>query len=136
MKARVARATADELAAMTEIEWILRGGVDSRITPDQTAAIVGHTGAGKTTMISLMMRFYDVQRGQVLVDGVDVREHDLLKLRRHFGGGAAGSVAVYAGRLRAISGWARSGSRTTQMRLAAEQVNVHDFIASLPGGFR
>ena len=53
--------------------------------PGETAAIVGHTGAGKTTIISLMMRFYDVQHGQVLVDGVDVRDQDLTALRRRFG---------------------------------------------------
>ncbi|MBV8674070.1 MAG: ATP-binding cassette domain-containing protein, partial [Acidobacteriaceae bacterium] len=83
-KALVSRSTPEDLAAMTNIEWILRG-VSFRITPDQTAAIVGHTGAGKSTIISLMMRFYDIQHGRVLVDGVDVREHDLLKLRQHFG---------------------------------------------------
>ena len=55
------------------------------IEPDETAAIVGHTGAGKTTITSLMMRFYDIQRGSILVDGVDVREQNLKKLRQRFG---------------------------------------------------
>ena len=72
-----------DLEAMS-VEWILRG-VSFTVAPDQTAAIVGHTGAGKTTIISLMMRFYDVQRGQVLIDDVDVREQDLTTLRQRFG---------------------------------------------------
>ncbi len=51
----------------------------------QTLAIVGHTGAGKTTIIQLLLRFYDIQRGQILLDGVDIREMDLQDLRRMFG---------------------------------------------------
>ncbi|MDQ2925698.1 MAG: ABC transporter transmembrane domain-containing protein, partial [Acidobacteriota bacterium] len=76
--------TASTSGILDDIEWILRG-VSFTISPDQTAAIVGHTGAGKTTITALMMRFYDVQSGQVLIDGVDVREQDLLTLRRRFG---------------------------------------------------
>ena len=62
--------------SFADIEWIL-SGVSFVVEPDETAAIVGHTGAGKTTIIGLMMRFYDIQRGSMLVDGVDVREQDL-----------------------------------------------------------
>ncbi|HEX3435338.1 MAG TPA: ABC transporter transmembrane domain-containing protein, partial [Pseudacidobacterium sp.] len=83
-KSRIARASAVEFAAMDDIDWTLRG-VSFAIEPDQTAAIVGHTGAGKTTIISLMMRFYDIQHGSILIDGLDVREHDLNSLRRRFG---------------------------------------------------
>src|ERR1700721_1644123 len=72
------------LAATPEVEWILKD-VSFLIEPDQTAAIVGHTGAGKTTIIGLMMRFYEIQRGSVLINGVDVREQDVSELRRHFG---------------------------------------------------
>ena len=67
-----------------EEDWVLRD-VSFRISPGQTFAIVGHTGAGKTTLISLLLRFYDIQRGQILLDGVDVRFLDLQDLRRHFG---------------------------------------------------
>ncbi|HEV2464236.1 MAG TPA: ABC transporter ATP-binding protein [Acidobacteriaceae bacterium] len=130
--ARVARSTEEELAAMEDIEWILRG-VSFRIEPDQTAAIVGHTGAGKTTIVSLMMRFYDIQHGQVLIDGLDVREHDLLKLRQHFGV-VLQDPFLFSG---TIADNIRLGTEIDddQMRLAAEQVNVHDFIESLPGGY-
>ena len=58
--------------------------VSFTIEPGQTVAIVGHTGAGKTTLTSLMMRFYEVTAGRILFDGVDLREHDLTELRRHF----------------------------------------------------
>ncbi len=65
-------------------EWVLRD-VSFRVEPGQTLAIVGHTGAGKTTIIQLLLRFYEIQRGQILLDGVDIREMDLQNLRRLFG---------------------------------------------------
>ncbi|MBI3663430.1 MAG: ABC transporter ATP-binding protein [Acidobacteria bacterium] len=67
-----------------EDDWVLRD-VTFRVRPGETAALVGHTGAGKTTVISLMLRFYDVQRGQILLDGRDIRDYELGELRRHFG---------------------------------------------------
>ena len=67
-----------------EEDWVLRD-VSFRVAPGETAALVGHTGAGKTTVISLLLRFYDVQRGQILLDGTDIRLFDLQDLRRHFG---------------------------------------------------
>ncbi len=65
-------------------DWVLRD-VSFRVEPGQTLAIVGHTGAGKTTIIQLLLRFYDIQRGQILLDGVDIRELDLRDLRQLFG---------------------------------------------------
>ncbi|MGA9884938.1 MAG: ABC transporter ATP-binding protein [Candidatus Acidiferrales bacterium] len=65
-------------------EWVLRD-VSFRVEPGQTLAIVGHTGAGKTTIIQLLLRFYEIQRGEILLDGVDIRELDLQHLRRLFG---------------------------------------------------
>ncbi|HTZ90439.1 MAG TPA: ABC transporter ATP-binding protein [Alloacidobacterium sp.] len=132
-KARIAHADAAELASMDDIEWILRG-VSFTLEPDQTAAIVGHTGAGKTTIISLMMRFYDIQHGSILIDGVDVREHDLNKLRRRFGVVLQDPflfTGTIADNIRLGSHW------ISDMRLeeAADEVNVRDFIESLPQGF-
>jgi ATP-binding cassette, subfamily B, multidrug efflux pump len=133
VRARIAAANAVELAAMEDIDWILRG-VSFIIEPDQTAAIVGHTGAGKTTMISLMMRFYDIQSGSVQVDGVDVREHDLTVLRRRFGVVLqdpflfSGTIAE---NIRLGSDWISN----KQMEQAADDVNVSDFIRTLPQGF-
>jgi len=65
-------------------DWVLRD-VSFRVEPGQTLAIVGHTGAGKTTIIQLLLRFYDIQRGQILLDGLDIREIGLQDLRRLFG---------------------------------------------------
>ncbi len=131
--ARIASARPADLQAMTEIEWVMRG-VSFTVEPNQTAAIVGHTGAGKTTITSLMMRFYDVQHGQVLVDGVDVREQDLTCLRQRFGV-VLQDPFLFSG---TVADNIRLGTERIvdeDMRLAAEQVNVDDFIRSLPGGY-
>jgi ATP-binding cassette subfamily B protein len=133
-KTRIAAASAAELQAMTGIEWVMRG-VSFTVEPNQTAAIVGHTGAGKTTITSLMMRFYDVQHGQVLVDGVDVREQDLTRLRQRFGV-VLQDPFLFSG---TVGDNIRLGTESIDekdMRLAAEQVNVDDFIQSLPGGYK
>jgi ATP-binding cassette, subfamily B, multidrug efflux pump len=65
-------------------EWVLRD-VSFRIAPGQTLAIVGHTGAGKTTLIQLLLRFYEIQRGEILLDGVNIHRYDVHDLRRQFG---------------------------------------------------
>ncbi len=122
-------ATDEELNGFADIEWILRG-VSFTIDPDETAAIVGHTGAGKTTITGLMMRFYDIQRGSILVDGVDVREQDLNHLRRRFGV-VLQDPFLFTG---TIADNIRLGSKwITDERLerAADEVNVGDFIRSL-----
>ena len=67
-----------------EQDWVLRD-VSFRVEPGQTLAIVGHTGAGKTTIIQLLLRFYEIQRGQILLDGIDIREVGLEELRQLFG---------------------------------------------------
>jgi ATP-binding cassette, subfamily B, multidrug efflux pump len=67
-----------------EEDWVLRD-VSFRAAPGQTLAIVGHTGAGKTTLIQLLLRFYEIQRGQILIDGIDIREMNVQDLRRLFG---------------------------------------------------
>ncbi|WP_433972718.1 ABC transporter ATP-binding protein [Tunturiibacter lichenicola] len=137
----IASATDEELSNQTgimagirPIEWILRG-VTFTVDPDETAAIVGHTGAGKTTITGLMMRFYDIQHGSILVDGVDVREQDLKKLRQRFGV-VLQDPFLFTG---TISDNIRLGSKwITDERLqrAADEVNVGDFIRSLPLQFQ
>jgi ATP-binding cassette subfamily B protein len=118
---------------LASVEWILRG-VSFTIAPGETAAIVGHTGAGKTTITSLMMRFYDVQHGQVLVDGVDVRDQDLTTLRRRFGVVLQDPflfTGTIADNIRLGSAWITDA----QLERAAEEVNVADFIRTLPQQF-
>lgn len=128
--ARIASATEEELRTFADIEWILCG-VSFTVEPDETAAIVGHTGAGKTTITGLMMRFYDIQHGSILVDGVDVREQDLKKLRQRFGV-VLQDPFLFTG---TVADNIRLGSKwITDERLehAADEVNVGDFIRSLP----
>jgi ATP-binding cassette subfamily B protein len=67
-----------------EDDWVLRD-VSFHIAPGQTLAIVGHTGAGKTTLIQLLLRFYEIQRGEILLDGVDIHRYDVHQLRKQFG---------------------------------------------------
>jgi ATP-binding cassette, subfamily B, multidrug efflux pump len=130
----VAKATKEELAALgTEIEWILKD-VSFAIEPGQTAAIVGHTGAGKTTIISLMMRFYDVQRGSVLVNGLDVREHALTQLRQQFGV-VLQDPFLFSGTIGENICLGSSWITDKQMLQASEDVNLLDFINTLPGRF-
>jgi ATP-binding cassette subfamily B multidrug efflux pump len=121
------------LAATPEVEWILKD-VSFLIEPDQTAAIVGHTGAGKTTIIGLMMRFYEIQRGSVLINGMDVREQDVTKLRRNFGVVLQDPflfTGTIAENIRLGSAWITD----ERMKAAADEVNVGDFIRALPQGF-
>ena len=130
----VAKASPEELAALgSEIEWILKD-VSFAIEPGQTAAIVGHTGAGKTTIISLMMRFYDVQRGSVLVNGLDVREHALTEMRQQFGV-VLQDPFLFSGTIADNIRLGTSWITDEQMHRAAEDVNLLDFISGLPGGF-
>ena len=70
--------------AYKDEDWVLRD-VSFTIVPGETIAVVGHTGAGKTTLISLLLRFYDVQKGAIRMGGIDIREFDPLELRRQFG---------------------------------------------------
>jgi ATP-binding cassette subfamily B protein len=132
-KAAANEADATELAALKDIDWILRD-VSFTIEPGHTVAIVGHTGAGKTTLTSLMMRFYDVTAGQILLDGVDLRAQDLNSLRRHF------SVVLqdpflFTGTLAENIRMGNDAITDADLHRAANDVNVLDFIESLPEKF-
>jgi ATP-binding cassette subfamily B protein len=132
--ARIQNAVEADLETFADIEWILKG-VSFTIDPDETAAIVGHTGAGKTTITALMMRFYDIQRGSILVDGVDVRQQDLTTLRRRFGVVLQDPflfTGTIADNVRLGSTWITDKA----LEEACDEVNVGDFIRSLPLQFK
>jgi ATP-binding cassette subfamily B protein len=121
------------LAAIPDIEWILKD-VSFTIEPGQTVAIVGHTGAGKTTLTSLMMRFYDVTAGQILLDGIDLRQLDLIALRQHFAV-VLQDPFLFTGTLAENIRLGNEEITEAEIRQAALDVNVLDFIESLPAKF-
>jgi ATP-binding cassette subfamily B protein len=129
------RANSERLAApqVPGVEWVLKD-VSFTIEPGQTVAIVGHTGAGKTTLTSLMMRFYDVTAGQILVDGVDLRQQDLSELRQHFAV-VLQDPFLFSGTLAGNIRFDNEAISEDALRQAARDVNVLDFIESLPGKF-
>jgi ATP-binding cassette subfamily B protein len=124
---------AARLAGLSGIEWILKD-VSFSIEPGQTVAIVGHTGAGKTTLTSLMMRFYDVTAGQILVDGIDLRQHHLNTLRRHFAV-VLQDPFLFSGTLAENIRLGNDDITDAELHQAARDVNVLDFIESLPKKF-
>ena len=132
-RAAAGQESARDLAAIADIEWILKD-VSFTIEPDQTVAIVGHTGAGKTTLTSLMMRFYDVTAGAIYLDGEDLRELDLAALRDHFAV-VLQDPFLFTGTLAENIRFGNEGITEEALSQAARDVNVLDFIETLPLGF-
>jgi len=124
----------DGHGAQSSPDWVLKD-VSFTIEPGETVAIVGHTGAGKSTMISLLLRFYDVLQGAIRIDGVDIREMSLSDLRRRFGV-VLQDPFLFSGtvgdNIRLGSDWIEHQA----VEQAARDVNLADFIASLPQGFQ
>jgi ATP-binding cassette subfamily B multidrug efflux pump len=119
--------------AYKDDDWVLQD-VSFTIAPGETIAVVGHTGAGKTTLISLLLRFYDVQKGAIRVGGTDVREFDPLELRRQFGV-VLQDPYLFTGTLEDNIRLGTEAIRREEVEAAAEQVNLLDFIRELPEGF-
>jgi ATP-binding cassette, subfamily B, multidrug efflux pump len=115
-----------------EEDWVLRG-VSFRVEPGQTIAIVGHTGAGKTTTIQLLLRFYDVQRGQILLDGTDIREFDVQDLRRQFGI-VLQDPFLFSGTLETNVRLGSEGVDRAAVDTALREVGLGPFVDSLPQG--
>jgi ATP-binding cassette, subfamily B, multidrug efflux pump len=120
------------VAEPADEDWVLRD-VSFRISPGQTFAIVGHTGAGKTTLISLLLRFYDIQRGKILLDGVDIRLLDLQDLRRHFGI-VLQDPFLFTGTIESNIRLGTPGITRDDVERAIDKIGLGDFVRSLPEG--
>jgi ATP-binding cassette subfamily B multidrug efflux pump len=119
--------------AYKDDDWVLRD-VTFTIRPGETIAVVGHTGAGKTTITNLLLRFYDVQRGAIRIGGVDIRDMNLQQLRRNYGI-VLQDPYLFTGTL---AGNIRLGTpdiSDVQLEAATERVNLIEFVRSLPEGF-
>jgi ATP-binding cassette subfamily B multidrug efflux pump len=113
-------------------DWVLRD-VSFRVLPGQTMAIVGHTGAGKTTLISLLLRFYDIQRGQILLDGIDIRMIELQDLRRQFGI-VLQDPFLFSGTIESNVRLGTGGIDRATVEHAVNEVGLGDFIRTLQDG--
>jgi ATP-binding cassette, subfamily B, multidrug efflux pump len=119
--------------AYKDEEWVLKD-VSFTAEPGESLALVGHTGSGKTTITNLIMRFYDVQRGSVLVDGVDVREWDLQDLRSNFAV-VLQDVFLFSGTIEENIRLGSAGITPERVRWAAGEVHAGEFIDRLDGGY-
>jgi ATP-binding cassette subfamily B protein len=115
-----------------EEDWVLRD-VSFRMAPGQTFAIVGHTGAGKTTLISLLLRFYDVQKGQILLDGKDIRTLNLQDLRRYFGI-VLQDPFLFTGTIESNVRLGTPGIERKDVEHALNEVGLAEFVHSLSDG--
>jgi ATP-binding cassette, subfamily B, bacterial MsbA len=117
----------------SSLPWILED-IELRCAPGEVVALVGPSGAGKTTLVSLLPRFWDVDQGRVLIDGLDVRTLRLADLR-----GAIGIVpqdpALFSGTIRENIAYARPGAAHADVEAAARAAHAHEFIERLPSGY-
>jgi len=109
-------------------------GISLTIEPGETVALVGQTGAGKSTLVKLIARFYDVTSGAVLVDGTDVRDYDLAGYRHQLGVVPQESY-LFAGTIRDSIAYARPDASDAEVEAAARATGAHDMIMALPGGY-
>jgi ATP-binding cassette, subfamily B, bacterial len=109
-------------------------GIDLRIEPGETVALVGETGAGKSTILKLVARYYDVTGGAVLVDGVDVRRYGLTDYRSHLGV-VPQEPFLFAGTIRDNIAYGRPDLSNASVEAAARAVGAHEVITRLPGGY-
>lgn len=139
-KARISGRTAGRIEfrnvwfAYKDSDWVLRD-VSFRVDPGESVALVGHTGSGKTTVTSLLMRFYDIQKGSIHVDGVDIREWDLHSLRSNFAV-VLQDVFLFSGSIEDNIRLGNSDISDERVRWAAREVHADRFIERLNGGYR
>ena len=113
-------------------EWVLKG-VSFHVEPRQTVAFVGSTGSGKTTILSLMVRNYDIQKGQILIDGIDIKKIKISSLRKHFGQ-MLQDVFLFSGDIRSNILLREEGISDEEVMEACRYVNADSFINKLEAG--
>jgi ATP-binding cassette subfamily B protein len=109
-------------------------GINLTVEPGETVALVGQTGAGKSTLVKIIARFYDATGGQVLVDGTDVRDYDLASYRHQLGIVPQESY-LFAGTVRDSIAYARPDASDAEVEAAARATGAHDMIIRLTGGY-
>jgi ATP-binding cassette, subfamily B, bacterial len=109
-------------------------GISLRIAAGETVALVGETGAGKSTVMKLVARFYDPTEGAIRIDGHDLRALDLLSFRRQLGY-VPQEAFLFTGSVRDNIAYGRPTASDAEVEAAARAVGAHDFIAGLPGGY-
>ena len=115
-------------------EEVLKG-VSFEVKQGQTIAIVGATGAGKSTIINLLNRFYEISSGSIMIDGIDIREYKLSSLRKHIAV-VLQDVFLFADTIANNISLKNKAVSTADIENAARQIGVHEFISSLPGGYQ
>ena len=113
-------------------EWVLKG-VSFHIMPNETVAFVGSTGSGKSTILSLICRNYDIQKGEILIDGINIRHIRIASLRRHFGQ-MLQDVFLFSGTIRSNIVLREEGISDREILEACKYVNADRFINKLEGG--
>src|SRR5689334_7699049 len=119
--------------AYKDEDWVLKD-VSFTVEPGQSIALVGHTGSGKTTITNLLMRFYDIQRGRILLDGVELRDWDLREVRKNFAV-VLQEVFLFSGTIAGNIRLGREDITEERVRWAAHEVHADSFIRRLKGGY-
>src|SRR5689334_24198683 len=114
-------------------DWVLKD-VSFTVEPGQSIALVGHTGSGKTTITNLLMRFYDIQRGRILLDGVELRDWDLREVRKNFAV-VLQEIFLFSGTIEGNIRLGREDIAEDRVRWAAQEVHADGFIRRLKGGY-
>jgi ATP-binding cassette subfamily B multidrug efflux pump len=120
--------------AYKDEDWVLKD-VSFVVSPGQSVALVGHTGSGKTTITNLLMRFYDIQRGRILLDGVDLRDWDLQSLRENFAV-VLQDIFLFSGTVESNIRLGREDISDERVTWAAREVHANKFIERLKEGYQ